>query len=635
MRSRSLRFWLPAVVGAGVVALALALLLGGSEQGSGRLHVGVYGSMTTLREGTAPSDPGSSGARLMAAGNEFESFQVAIEARRSDVSGVGVEAAGPLLGPGGTRIAASALTVYREGEYQVRTVSDVEGATGPWPDPLIPVRDYFYNELRDGFPYDAPDGGTVVAWVDLLVPQHQAPGEYRGAVRVTAENARTIRVPIRLRVLDFTIPSTSSLQSAFPVSTSTLCEVQSAAGCDATGAGWLPSYLYARAALENRVTVPNAYVAGPSYAPGGPERRLFERFGVPLIQGSPKPPVPSKSCSAEPARGQAGCLTSVRLTGAMLTSVQGIGVTPASPSAPVDYGCAAPARGCIGAWLKLAQRFGFARRFYIYLCDEPAVNEPSGWPDCAHGAALLRRSSWPSVRKSVTTSIGAARANGAVPYTDTMVVDVHSLADRPGRPLAGDQRPAYEKFLSLPGRRLWLYTACDQYDCASGGGDYWKGWPGYGIDQPASQARAVGWLAFEYGATGELYYNAASELATPWTDQYQFGGNGDGTLFYPGLPSGDADTGAPAIGGVHPIPIESMRLKRIRDGREDYEYLRLADERGQGAEARAIVARLLSDGKPGTSATDAATYSTTFTQAELTRARCELARLLEPDLAGC
>ena len=58
--------------------------------------------------------------------------------------------------------------------------------------------------------------------------------------------------------------------------------------------------------------------------------------------------------------------------------------------------------------------------------------------------------------------------------------------------------------------------------------------------------------------------------------QFIHGGNGDGTLFYPGTPA--------RIGGTHDIPIESVRLKRIRDGREDYELpmaLQRARKRGQ------------------------------------------------------
>src|SRR5581483_2367546 len=53
-----------------------------------------------------------------------------------------------------------------------------------------------------------------------------------------------------------------------------------------------------------------------------------------------------------------------------------------------------------------------------------------------------------------------------------------------------------------------------------------------------------------------------------WTAPYDGGMNGDGTLFYP--------WDSASVGGADPIPIESIRLKRIRDGREDYELLKLA-----------------------------------------------------------
>jgi hypothetical protein len=47
------------------------------------------------------------------------------------------------------------------------------------------------------------------------------------------------------------------------------------------------------------------------------------------------------------------------------------------------------------------------------------------------------------------------------------------------------------------------------------------------------------------------------------------GGNGEGTLWYPGRPD--------KIGGDTHIPVASLRLKLIREGQEDYEYLRLAE----------------------------------------------------------
>jgi hypothetical protein len=127
---------------------------------------------------------------------------------------------------------------------------------------------------------------------------------------------------------------------------------------------------------------------------------------------------------------------------------------------------------------------------------------------------------------------------------------------------------------------------------------------------PASEQRALGWLSFEYDTSGELYWQTAKKLTTAWTDQYFMGGNGDGTLFYPGTPS--------LIGGTHGIPIESIRLKRIRDGREDYEYLRWLADHGQSAVALGATAGLFGP-------RDRAMYSANVPESALLGARTQLA----------
>jgi hypothetical protein len=124
-----------------------------------------------------------------------------------------------------------------------------------------------------------------------------------------------------------------------------------------------------------------------------------------------------------------------------------------------------------------------------------------------------------------------------------------------------------------------LYTSCISWACSDDDPSY-RGHAGYAIDEPASEARATGWLAFEYGATGELLWRVESQTATAWDDQFSQGGNGDGTLFYIGTPR--------RIGGSHPIPIESRRLKLIRDGYEDYEYLRFLARHGRRADAMRV-----------------------------------------------
>jgi hypothetical protein len=62
------------------------------------------------------------------------------------------------------------------------------------------------------------------------------------------------------------------------------------------------------------------------------------------------------------------------------------------------------------------------------------------------------------------------------------------------------------------------------------------------------------------------------------------GGNGDGTPFYPGTP--------PRIGGRTHVPVESIRLSLVREGLEDYEYLRLYERAAGRAAAEALATRI-------------------------------------------
>jgi hypothetical protein len=131
------------------------------------------------------------------------------------------------------------------------------------------------------------------------------------------------------------------------------------------------------------------------------------------------------------------------------------------------------------------------------------------------------------------------------------------------------ERAAYEPEMSK-GKQLWWYQACGSHGCNVIGGEYFRGWPSYMIDDAPVRNRIMEWLTWRYGIQGELYYStdeAFARKSDPWKDINLFSGNGDGTLFYPGRPQ--------VIGGTKDVPIESIRLKLIREGLEDYEYLRM------------------------------------------------------------
>jgi hypothetical protein len=222
--------------------------------------------------------------------------------------------------------------------------------------------------------------------------------------------------------------------------------------------------------------------------------------------------------------------------------------------------------GAVPEWRKMAEDWGYVDRSYIQLCDEP-YTDAKRWDECRKAGEELTPQ-WPAAHTLITASYKNARDAGALSLFDTMVTLIEELGAPPR---------------AAKGQRFWIYTSCSSWGC--GGDD-----PavhddaGYAIDLPASEGRAVGWLAFTYGATGELLWRTESQTHTAWDDQYGQGGNGDGTLFYIGTPD--------RIGGTKPIPVESLRLKLIRDGHEDYEYLRFLAEHGKRAEARQIARTL-------------------------------------------
>jgi len=591
---------LAAVVASGTVATAAGGCIPLLDSGaSASAKVSVADSLTTVRfDQPTPTEGASSEASLIAARNEFESFQIVVDAG-DGLNDVEVASGEPLRGPGGAVISPRNLTIYREVPYQVgapaNPPSDSEGAAGLWPDALIPARDYFYGERRRAFPVDVPGGAKTVAWIDVFVPPRQRSGAYRGSVLVRDSTGLIAKVSLTVQVLGFSIPSTSSLTSAFGLDWKTVCRAHTG---DARCRGnlkkrWLLDSLYARAGLENRVTLSIPAATDSDEPPdSAAERRLFARHVVPLIQGKARP---------------------LRLRGARLTSMN------------ISWNCL-DAGYCLAEWRRLAQRYRFSDRLSLYLCDEP-LDDPDLWRGCRREAARADRQG-AGVPKLVTATIQEARQFGGEPFLgqiDILSPVVNNVAGLEGTEVPGDQRPEYDAYLGSgqDGTRnsLWLYTSCRSYGCGDSSDDslLTVGWPGYAIDEPASQARAMGWLAFEYRVSGELYYQTTALLPRAWKNQYLSGGNGDGTLFYPGTPRGAG--GGPAIGGRHAIPIESIRLKRIRDGREDYEYLRILDRRGQTPAAMTVASGLF--GAPSV-----AMYSTTVDPSALNEARRQLAAMI-------
>lgn len=135
------------------------------------------------------------------------------------------------------------------------------------------------------------------------------------------------------------------------------------------------------------------------------------------------------------------------------------------------------------------------------------------------------------------------------------------------------------------GDRLWSYETLVQ-DSYS---------PKWLLDFSPINFRINGLINQSLGYTGMLYWRvddwAAGTLVGSWaTQDFVDGGNGahypgEGNLVYPGEPAGMS------AGEVAP----SMRLKWIRDGVQDYEYVQLLKNAGYGPQAMAAIRPIASD----------------------------------------
>ena len=518
--------------------------------------------------------PLSATARLLAAQNEFEAVQLVISARRA-VRMLRVTVDSPLRGPNGAEISSSRVWLYRVGYYDVKVASNSEGSAGRWPDPLIPDVDPYVGERRRAFPMNVPAGENRSVWVDIHVPQGQTPGTYEGSLVLHRGSEKLGRIGFTLRVGRFRLPSTASLATAFQMDYEQPCMAHT--GTDTCDKKWNNQKAYelreryVRAGLEHRFSIYNI-----AFQPPHLTEKLFVRYMVPFINGSAR----------------------TRLRGARVTSVR------LDDDRDLDK------------WIAFARKYRFLDRLLYFPVDEPA-NDAENWEKFLREARKLHGFD-PKARILLTAPLAEVRANKALEHVDLIVPVVNHIEGRSeeGNPYAGNQRALYDKWLgSKQGRAVWGYQSCMSHGCGECGqpspSAVDRGWPNRVIDTSAVQNRAFPWLAFLFDLSGELYFEVAEQLSTAWdpNGQCKFSGSGDGTLLYPGTPD--------RIGGRTDIPITSIRVKMIREGIEDYEYLKMVAKQN-----RAKAKRIARDLFPHA-------YSCRRSPEALARARRKLFELLD------
>jgi uncharacterized protein (TIGR03382 family) len=510
-----------------LTALALAPLAASAAQ------VWVAPATEKVRPTTQPRPVTE--ARVASARNEFEAFQVVVTGPATNVSA----RVSALEGPG----RLDDVKLYRVDLMNVTSSSSLDGGTGRWPDALVPDVDDVVGEKRNAFPFGVPAGESRAIWVEVRVPPDAAPGTYFGNVTVTSAEGEA-NIPVVFTVWDITLPATSSLRTFFGLGYGT---INRAHGTTGDSDAQLRAR-YGAFGLDHRISVSGIWDDGAHTDMGH-----FDRFYKPLVEGSAQ----------------------TRLPGAKWTTVKYVG------SRSVDQ---------YKRWAQKARAEGWFDALFDYTCDEPPLT--CAWSEINSRTNTVHAAD-PEMKTLVTTQIWEADAHGVSSGIDIIVPVVNWMDDKPGSEHAGNNRSKYDGFLgSSPQKELWLYQSCMSHGCGgtvnfgspTASDQYYTGWPTYMIDASAVRNRAMEWISFLENATGELYWESsfayASRGINAWTSQWDFSGNGDGTLFYPGTPG--------KIGGTTHIPVASIRLKMIREGMEDYEYLKILSDLGHGDEARAI-----------------------------------------------
>jgi hypothetical protein len=511
-------------VAVGTVAALAVLFLAGSvaaqAQPAPQLAVYTVDSLARVR----PDDPPRPAApcRLSAARNEYESCQVVIRAGEAPVRDVDV-VVGALRRQGGGAIEANNITAYREHYVQITKSSPKATEPPGWyPDALIPLRNPVTGQPLSG-------------------------GRFVGAPFSVAANTNQ---PVWI---DVYVPK-GTLPGKYAGEIRVLIGGRQAAAvpCEVTVWGFAlpdaPSLRSHFGSFGSRVARGHGMdVESPAF------RQVEEGYAEEVARHRLNPPIPfwfkptiTADGTIDPATtpAYAEWIRRFRINAIPLWLV---GKDPLGKDRERNA-------NYLRSTYAFLKRHGWEGRAYVYVLDEP------------HGHAAFEE-----LRRR------AAFVHAVQPGLKVLCTTEPRPRDRAWGPVAGsvdiwvslwphfDEAAIAER--QQAGDEGWSYTAVTQGP-AGVRLPYWQ------LDFSLINYRIPMWLSWRYGLTGLLYWTTVYwEKTNPWTDPKTYGDyNGEGSLLYPG-----ADVGFPG-------PIASMRLKAIRDGMEDYEYLHLlAGLRGRSA----------------------------------------------------
>lgn len=496
---------------------------------------------------------------LYGARNEYLAFQIIMEADDRDLVNVNV-VSNDLLGS--SIISKSNMEFFKEHYVRVTKKSDwpqPSTGTGEYPDALIP-----FSIPKWGSPFSVQKGRNHAVWVDVYIPEGAKPGSYSGILTINAKALEPISLRLNLYVWDFSLPKDSHLKfwtnyydliHGYSLNND---EIKHKIGdyfkyLDIERRIWKFSHKHRLNALLRHAHVYPNYSYNPQKGLKVDWSEYNKRLG-PYLDGS---------------LFEDGVWPNIFL----------LPIFVAEGNKWPHRGNGGNPDGLFGAMCK-----EFAKHFkekgwdlssaLIYLGDEP---NQKGLAEIKHYARLVHEAS-PDFKTTVALCSVFSRKtlDELTGYIDIWLVD-------------GGH---YSTKLLTPRKKAGEWV-----------GFYQQGEPKIGnenLDTDGLGLRTWPWIAWKYGVDVVYLYSMTEwwpvrDKGTIWTNpKNKSWSNSQGVLIYPGRYIGTDEV------------IGSVRMKQIRRGMQDYEYMWLARQRGKNPNlvVNSIIQKALDEttrgwGKPG------------------------------------
>ncbi|MFC2125231.1 glycoside hydrolase domain-containing protein [Bacteroidota bacterium] len=476
---------------------------------------------------------------------EHVPFQIVITADRVNVSGITLEKSE--LKTGTDIIPPGNIQLYYEHLIKVYAPSGSHGEKGYWPDALVPLTRPF--DIRSGVRGRPPEFKQQPVWIDIIVPDSQSPGIYKGAITVSSDEGNLGEINIELTVWDITMPAERHFPTLIRIGPRDVARMH---GLDESSPEFKVLYTkYLEHALNSRVD--------PRYLMSfGLEGRIenenyilewidndiedfFVEKGLTMYQISAAPPGIAFESGEEPFSELYKHYVSQYITQVIAHAREKGWDDKIGFLCPVDEPRNAEEYEAIRRWASIVKDVDPKVNFMV--TEQPLPENPE----------------WGSF---------AGFANYWIVHGNYLAYDNHVQAIVE-RQQAGD-------------KVIW-YISCDQ--------EYPQ--PNYFIDREAADSRMVSWITWRYQLGGILYWTSTfwREVKDPWIDPitWKLSGcndplSGEGSLIYPGNMA-ERYTGQENVFG----PVSSIRLELLREGLEEIELLYLLKESGGQKAADKIV----------------------------------------------